>query len=103
MSTRHKIDHKVSELRTHQPGEDRFQVINSEDVQWKPFASFPPAARLAILVGDPTQAGPYLIRVKLPAGTKIHGIPSGSTVLLLPAPAATTKARRARPPGHCLA
>jgi quercetin dioxygenase-like cupin family protein len=38
---------------------------------WKPFPAFPPAARLAILVGDPTSDGPYLIRVKLPGGTKM--------------------------------
>jgi quercetin dioxygenase-like cupin family protein len=30
-----------------------------------------PAARLAILVGDPTKAGPYVIRVKIPAETKM--------------------------------
>jgi hypothetical protein len=40
--------------RVHQPDEDRFRVIRSEEVEWKPFASFPPAARLAILVGDPS-------------------------------------------------
>ena len=26
--------------------------------------------RLAVLVGDPTAAGPYVVRVRLPAGTK---------------------------------
>jgi quercetin dioxygenase-like cupin family protein len=51
--------------------EERFRVIHSEDITWKPFAAFPPAARLAILVGDPTKPGPYLIRVKLPAGTRM--------------------------------
>ena len=57
--------------RAHQPGEDRFLAIRSEDVVWKPFAAFPPAARLAILVGDPTKPGPYVIRVWLPAGTRM--------------------------------
>ena len=51
--------------------QDRFRVISAEDVEWKPFAAFPPAARLAILVGDPTKHGPYVIRVKLPGGTKM--------------------------------
>ena len=55
----------------HQPGEDHFRVIRSEEVEWRPFPAFPPAARLAVLVGDPTKPGPYLIRVKLPAGTKM--------------------------------
>ena len=37
-----------------------------------PFPAFPPAARIAILMGDPTKYGPYLLRVKLPAGTKMY-------------------------------
>jgi quercetin dioxygenase-like cupin family protein len=55
----------------HQPGEDRFRAIHAEDVEWKPFPAFPPEARLAILVGDPMQPGPYVIRVKLPAGVRL--------------------------------
>lgn len=55
----------------HYPDQDIFHAIRPEDVEWKPFAAFPPAARLAILVGDPTQAGPYVIRVKLPGGTRM--------------------------------
>jgi hypothetical protein len=35
---------------------------------WKPFAAFPPSAPLAVVVGDPTGPGPYLIRVRVPAG-----------------------------------
>ena len=57
--------------RLHQPDEDRFHAIRPEEVQWKSFPAFPPAARLAILVGDPTQSGPYVIRVKIPAETKM--------------------------------
>jgi len=57
--------------RKHQPDEGQFRAIHSEDVIWKPFRAFPPAARLAVLVGDPTKPGPYVIRVKLPAGTKM--------------------------------
>jgi len=56
---------------THLPDEDRFHVVRPEDIQWKPFPAFPPEARLAILVGNPAEAGPYVIRVKLPAGTKM--------------------------------
>jgi quercetin dioxygenase-like cupin family protein len=56
---------------THEPGLETFRVIRSEEVVWKPFAAFPPAARIAVLVGDPTKPGPYLIRVKLPGGTRM--------------------------------
>jgi len=55
----------------HQPDEDRFRAIHAEDVQWSPFPAFPPEARLAILVGDPTKPGPYVIRVKLPHGVRL--------------------------------
>jgi quercetin dioxygenase-like cupin family protein len=65
---------RVEELtmsRTHQPDESVFRAIRSEDLEWKPFAAFPPAARLAVLVGDPNRPGPYVIRVRLPAGTRM--------------------------------
>lgn len=57
--------------RTHQPDEDVFRAIRPEEVEWQPFAAFPPAARLAILIGNPTKPGPYTIRVRLPAGTQM--------------------------------
>lgn len=57
--------------RAHQPGESLFRAIRSEDIEWKPFTAFPPGARLAVLVGDPEQPGPYVIRVWLPAGVRM--------------------------------
>ena len=56
---------------SHQPDEDRFHAIRSEDVIWRPLAAFPPEARLAVLVGDPTLPGPYVIRVRLPGGIRL--------------------------------
>jgi len=58
-------------IRDHQPGEAVFRSILPEDIDWKPFPAFPPSARLAVLVGEPTQAGPYVIRVKVPSGVKL--------------------------------
>jgi quercetin dioxygenase-like cupin family protein len=58
-------------VRPHQPGEADFKAILPEDIDWKPFPAFPSQARLAVLVGDPTRPGPYVVRVKLPAGVKI--------------------------------
>ena len=58
-------------VRNHQPGEAVFKSILPEHVDWKPFPAFPPGARLAVLVGEPTQAGPYLIRVNVPSGVKL--------------------------------
>jgi quercetin dioxygenase-like cupin family protein len=58
-------------VRTHQPGQENFRSILPEDIDWKPFPSFPPSARLAMVVGEPSQAGPYTVRVKLPSGVKL--------------------------------
>ena len=51
--------------------EASFKAILPEDIDWKPFAAFPPAVRLAVLVGQPSEPGPYMIRVKVPAGVKL--------------------------------
>jgi quercetin dioxygenase-like cupin family protein len=48
-----------------------FRSVLPDDIDWKPFPSFPPTARLAVVVGDPSKPGPYTIRVKLPAGVKL--------------------------------
>jgi quercetin dioxygenase-like cupin family protein len=58
-------------LRAQQPGQADFRSILPEDIDWKPFPAFPPEARLAVVVGQPTEAGPYVIRVKVPSGVKL--------------------------------
>src|SRR5262249_53265818 len=57
--------------RIHQPGQDRFHAILSEDIEWKPFPAFPPDVRLAVVVGEPSKPGLYTIRVKVPHGVKL--------------------------------
>src|SRR6185312_9446549 len=42
-----------------------------EDIDWKPFPAFPPSVRLAVVVGHPSEPGPYTIRVKVPSGVKL--------------------------------
>jgi len=58
-------------VRTHQPGEAVFRSILPEEIDRKPFPAFPPSARLAVLVGEPSKPGPYVIRVKVPDGVKL--------------------------------
>jgi quercetin dioxygenase-like cupin family protein len=58
-------------VRTHQPGQAVFRSILPEQIDWQPFPAFPPAVRLAVLVGHPSEPGPYLIRVRVPGGTKL--------------------------------
>jgi hypothetical protein len=62
---------RVSAARPHQPGQASFRSILSEAVDWKPFPAFPPSVRLAVLVGDPSQPAPFVIRVKVPGGVKL--------------------------------
>ena len=57
--------------RTHEPGETVFRAIRPEEIEWKAFPAFPAAARLAVLIGDPSQPGPYVIRVRLAAGGRL--------------------------------
>ena len=58
-------------LPPHLPGQSAFHAILPEQVEWRVFAAFPPQARLAVLVGEPTKPGPYVIRVKMAAGGKL--------------------------------
>ena len=64
-------DAEAMKERFHQPGQDVFKGILAEDIEWKPFPAFPPSVRLAVVVGQPSQPGPYTIRVKAPHGVKL--------------------------------
>ena len=55
----------------HQPGQEAFKSILPDDIDWKPFPAFPPAVRLAVVVGQPSAPGPYTIRVKASHGEKL--------------------------------
>ena len=55
----------------HQPGQDIFKSVLSEDIDWKPFPAFPPSVRLAVVVGQPSESAPYTIRVRVPRGVKL--------------------------------
>ena len=58
-------------VQPHQPGQAVFRAILPEEIDWKPFAAFPPSVRLAVVVGQPLQNGPYTIRVKVPHGVRL--------------------------------
>jgi uncharacterized RmlC-like cupin family protein len=47
------------------------KTILPENLDWKPFAAFPPSVRLAIIAGKPSEPGPYMIRVRVPGGVKL--------------------------------
>jgi hypothetical protein len=58
-------------MAIHQPEHAIFRSVLPEDIDWKPFPAFPPSARLAVVVGEPSQPGPYVIRVKVPSSVKL--------------------------------
>ena len=65
------MEAQQSTVRPHQPGQEVFRAILSEEIDWKPFAAFPPSVHLAVVVGQPSQAGPFTIRVRVPHGEKV--------------------------------
>ena len=50
---------------------DKFDALLPENIHWGPFAAFPEGVQLAILVGTPSRPGPYVVRVKVPAGARL--------------------------------
>ena len=60
--------------------------VNSGDLKWGPApAVFPAGAQMAVLSGDPTKAGVFVIRLKVPAGYKIpaHHHPTDEYVTVI--------------------
>src|ERR1700722_10244424 len=57
--------------RTHEPDQAVFRAVLPDDIEWEPFPAFPPTVRLAVVVGQPSEAAPYVIRVKVPGGVKL--------------------------------
>jgi quercetin dioxygenase-like cupin family protein len=58
-------------VRPHQRGQAVFRSVLPEALDWKPFPAFPRSVRLAIVVGQPSEPGPYVIRVKVPSGAQL--------------------------------
>jgi quercetin dioxygenase-like cupin family protein len=58
-------------MSTHLPDQAVYRPTLPEDIDWEPFPGFPPSARLAVVVGHPSEPAPYVVRVKLPSGVKL--------------------------------
>ena len=59
------------DTRPHQPGQAAFRSVLPEEIYWRSFPAFPPSLGLAVVVGEPSAPGPYVIRVKAPSGGKL--------------------------------
>ena len=54
------------------PDKNRAVVVQADEVKWSPAPpSVPKGAQVAVLEGDPTQEGPFTMRLFLPSGYRI--------------------------------
>jgi quercetin dioxygenase-like cupin family protein len=52
--------------------EGGISMVSPDELEWSPApAPFPPGAEGAVLEGDPSQPGPFVLRFKLPPGYKV--------------------------------
>jgi hypothetical protein len=61
-------------------------VVRADDIKWGPAPpSLPPGAQAAIIMGDPSKSGPYVLRAKFPDGYKVppHWHPTDENVTVL--------------------
>jgi hypothetical protein len=64
---------------------DEGMVIQPDALVFTPFAGLPPGTKLATLQGDLSKAGPFTVRLWLPAGYEIktHSHPTGEAITIL--------------------
>jgi anti-sigma factor ChrR (cupin superfamily) len=66
--------------------EDMNTPINAKDLKWGPApAVLPKGAQLAVVSGDPSKDGPYVVRLKMPKGYQIpaHNHPTTENVTVI--------------------
>jgi anti-sigma factor ChrR (cupin superfamily) len=65
--------------------QDHHATVQVDDLKWSAPAAYAPGAQLAVLKGDPTKEGMYVVRLKVPAGFKIpaHTHPNDENVTVL--------------------
>jgi quercetin dioxygenase-like cupin family protein len=65
---------------------DHVMVASPDAVNWSAAPpSFPKGAQVAVLSGDPSKAGPFVLRIKAPAGYKVpaHTHPADENVTVI--------------------
>ncbi len=65
---------------------DEHATVQPDALKWGAGPpALPPGAQIAVLAGDPSKDGPYVIRAKLPAGYKIaaHTHPTDENVTII--------------------
>ena len=76
----------VSVLASASPIQEGPVLVSPDDVKWgEGSPALPPGSKMAVIFGDPKNAGPFTMRIKLPANYKIspHFHPDTETVTVL--------------------
>ncbi len=65
--------------------QDHHAKMQANDLKWSAPAAYAKGAQLAVVRGDPTKEGMYVVRLKVPAGFKIapHTLPNDENVTVL--------------------
>jgi quercetin dioxygenase-like cupin family protein len=65
--------------------QDHHTTMQADDLRWSAPAAYAKGAQLAVVRGDPTKEGMYVVRLKVPAGFKIapHTHPNDENVTVL--------------------
>ncbi len=65
--------------------QDHHATMQADDLKWSAPAAYAKGAQLAVVRGDPTKEGMYVVRLKVPAGYKIasHTHPNDENVTVL--------------------
>ena len=66
--------------------DDMKMPVNASQIKWEPAPNFvPKGAQIAVLSGDPSKDGLYVVRLKLPAGYKVpaHNHPTTEMVTVI--------------------
>jgi quercetin dioxygenase-like cupin family protein len=65
--------------------QDHHATVQADALKWSAPATYNPGAQLAVIKGDPSKEGMYVVRLKVPAGFKIapHNHPNDENVTVL--------------------
>jgi quercetin dioxygenase-like cupin family protein len=60
-------------------------IIQPEALAWGPAEGLPPGAKVAVLYGDPSKAGPFALRFDFPAGYEVatHSHPTDEFITVI--------------------
>jgi quercetin dioxygenase-like cupin family protein len=61
-------------------------VVSPDQLKWSPAPpAFPKGAQIAVISGDPSKEGPYVVRLKAPAGYKVpaHTHPNDENITVI--------------------